>query len=204
MNINLSNWHAHDDGREHLNLPFNVDGRTVATNGQVMISIPLQKGHPDIKPDLKERITSLLDINGEYTPLNTSFEQSEKIQCNECHGNKTVTETTCNECDGDGVVHFENDFSNYECDCDSCNGNGKIRGQGDAVRCPKCDGVGEVYKAGYCTLKINDVWIQEKYYDLLLTLDDVTILTIQDRRLLCFKSGDAYGVVMGCRSPDEA
>ncbi len=52
MDMNIQKWCAKLDSREYLAVPFNFDGRTFACDGHVLISIPEESGHPDIKESL--------------------------------------------------------------------------------------------------------------------------------------------------------
>jgi hypothetical protein len=195
--IKLSDWHAKGDERSHLNAPFNFSDLTIATNGEAMISVPKQDGYPDVVDSLKPRLSALLNTEGSFSPLDSECDYSEKIDCPVCGGSKSITEIQCIECSGEKTVEFENDHSRYTCDCDSCNATGRQDVLGDGIHCDNCDSDGKTHKNGLAMVKIDGVWIEEKYYNLLLTLSDLSVSGSQENRIVHFKSGTAVGVVMG-------
>ncbi|MEH6347749.1 MAG: hypothetical protein V7785_21825 [Bermanella sp.] len=196
--MDIQQWCAKQDVRDYLKSPFNFNGKTLASNGHVLIAVPERAGLPSIYEGLKKGVTKLLQIDGwEFSALDYQLELPEKVECEACKGHKKITVNECKECNGEAVVCFENDFSDYTCDCASCDGHGgaTIYGQGD--ECEGCYGEGKQF-IKWSRLKVCGVDINPNYYQLLRGIENLEVCS-DGIKTLYFKASDVQGCVLGMK-----
>jgi len=133
--------------RVALSNPFNCDGYTFSTDGHVCIRVELDDSiisHPDA-PKTMQKIFVTCDDDSKYIDIPEIEGVSLFVNCSTCEGTGKIS--ICPECEGSGEVHFENDYSDYDCDCDSCNGTGKYKnGRVTNEECEDCNGTGKITK----------------------------------------------------------
>ena len=190
-----------DDYREWLRAPFNVDGRTCATNGQIFLSMPQYGNFDDGVESIAKGVRGILDdMKGvEFKPLG-SFEIPAKEVCNTCKGTCKAVREKCHECDGDGEVDAETDYNTYYgLECKSCDGRGHTLIRGGDENCPDCGGLGERYNYPV-PISVEGMLVDLKYLSLLTGEDGVEVGKIDGKDILAFRSGDQIGVIMGMRA----
>ena len=125
---------------ERIATPWNKDGFTFATDGYILIRVPLMAGVP-------ERINHPEDVNliaenpeptGGFIHL-PSLESMGVTICPRCKGNPPDSEK-CPECEGRCEVELSNSHSDYTVECKSCEGEGEVDG------CKRCKGIGYLMK----------------------------------------------------------
>ena len=134
MVINLEKFCSEDENRTKINHPFCHNGYKYATDGKIVIRIPLD--------DLERGISI---INNNVTDILKEFswcEEKEEIKiptisaitkqvCGKCKGEKTK----CPECDGEGEVETWNTYNEYTNTCATCDGD-------EYIPCPQCSDLG--------------------------------------------------------------
>ncbi len=192
--MDLQKWCGQGDVRYYLNQPFNFEGRTIATNGHLMIAIPKVGKYEEIYDGLIGKISELLKPNNfTFSAFDYDLKMPEKTACTFCKGTTKVTIENCQECDGDGEVEAETDFNTYVCDCKSCDGDGHTSIAGKGLDCHQCD-AGSVYDDS-ASVKVCGVNINPNYYKLLSTIDGLAVHG--SGYLLHFQAGETKGVIMG-------
>lgn len=111
--------------RDHLKRPFNQGGFTNATNGHLIIRVPVMMEYQDQDdPDLSKHDT-WFGTEPEAWFKCPVIEVAEPGVCPYCNGTKEVY--VCPECDGEGEVELSTDFNYYdEEECKTCDGSGQI------------------------------------------------------------------------------
>ena len=70
MSINLMDFCGKDDLREYLNMPFNFNNLTIATNGLMLVSVPECGNFDPVSKNIINAIKVLLEYKcGDFTPL---------------------------------------------------------------------------------------------------------------------------------------
>ena len=205
MHLNPIDFCDKGDLREYLNTPFNALGHTIASNGHIMLASPLDLTYRPIKihqkenraffEGLKKHLTEIETAH--YTPAPT-FTYPGKAYCPHCGNTGKAIINTCPECNGLGVVDLENDHNTYSCDCMTCGSHGEISHIGGTQDCPRCDGSGYRYPNN-ATVKVHGLKINVHYLQKITNAPALQISISPDTGMLCFKTGNQSGVIMGMR-----
>ena len=117
--------HKPSDGRDELRQPFNQGGFTNASNGHLIIRVPVMPEYQDQeKPDLSKH-DKWFSAKPEAWFKCPVVEEAEPGVCPYCNGAKEAC--ICPECDGEGEVELSTDFNCYDEEkCKTCDGNGQI------------------------------------------------------------------------------
>jgi hypothetical protein len=109
MSIDLSKFCAEEGRRYHLGNPFSRAGYTWATDGKILLRVPLRADVPDVEgAPHTERVWS--DAKGAFVPVQAfKVPDPERMQCDVCEGRGTMHD--CPDC---------------TCECDECEGTGQI------------------------------------------------------------------------------
>ncbi len=182
--------------RTFLNKPFNLNNRTIATNGFLLICTPLQEQYSElttgnIKPEFIEKIVSEVNAAELHPALHVPL--PEKHTCEDCNGKGQITKTGCEECCGQGEVDAETNYNTYYgLDCKSCDGEGYIKKEGNDT-CEDCFGSGEKYSL-HATVKVLGRSFNPKFIELIYQNNPIVAIS-KDRKKLLFKFDDAIGVL---------
>ena len=182
-----------DSETQWLSKPFNHDGYTFASNGHMLIRVPLRD---DVVDTVPSQITmSKLPFDCEVYPTKfPEYKPQAMKKCPACDGRKSVS--TCPECDGKGEVILDSGFNGYECDCKTCNGDGYV--PGDERKCEGCDGTGITYVDNYPFVDIGDVRLNIKLLDKIKDLPGIILGPVDGgyRRMVHFRFDGGDGILM--------
>ncbi|MCD0492296.1 hypothetical protein LQD23_08300 [Chromobacterium violaceum] len=187
MNIDLQQFCASEhDRRTWLRTPFNVGGKTGASNGLIMIELDAVGDHPSPPSDFN--MAKVLDSTptAGYEPL-PALPAPVLVPCRKCgghgHGRK------CESCDGDG--EFEHHDHHYE--CKACDGEGELAGE-----CPDCRGTGKRETSNL--VQINDAFFNLRYLSLVAALPGSEIATAGPSGIAGFRFIGGRGALMPTRT----
>lgn len=195
--MNIKDFFAENDRRDYLKQPFNIDGRTVASNGHILLSTQLCAEYDELKEGEAagiKRVLAGFDAT-KLTPM-PIIPLPDPVECSICGGRGTAHRTQCFECDGEGEVTLENCFNDYECECKSCEGDGFIVSKHDTETCFSCNGDGSHYRSRE-SADVLGVKANMNYLKLIINAPDLHVFADAEANMLWFKSGDDYGVMMG-------
>jgi hypothetical protein len=122
----LNRFKSNDYRRDWMTTPFNVENKTVATNGYILIATPLQEGFDDLSNKTKGvyPMPFILDNKISVLELKQKLNDFPKVDCFD------EEEKECDACDGYGEVdfYFSHNGEDYEREeeCPVCEGNGII------------------------------------------------------------------------------
>jgi len=97
--------------------PFSKGEWTYATNGHIMIRVPLIAGHRKDGPNAEKLYTDAMRTPGELVPFVIPELPALSIESEECV-----------KCDGSGNKH---DCPACDCDCEECDGSGQVKSVSD-------------------------------------------------------------------------
>lgn len=197
--IDITKFCAPDGKMAITNHPWAFDGRTIATEGHILISVPHREEWKESLPEGKNAEYTrgiLADIDAQtFTPM-PKIPFPKRVECVECNGLKVVPKAvTCKECEGEGVVEFSNDYNSYHPDCLTCYGEGHVDGS-TSIACIDCNGQGKRYPQA-AHVSVGAACIDPKYLKLIAG-PGVEFAT-PDWQKLYFRIGDAFGIIMGMR-----
>lgn len=203
--FDLSSWTGADDVRVWINQPFNMMGKTVATNGHLMIFVDEDKQYTgnQFRESTKTTVAKIrsdiskVDFHTNLSDLKLSVPKNKP--CTLCSGTGHCTWIECKECKGDGDLTFLNGFNEYWVECKSCDGDGGKDKPAENTwdrKCDTCCGQGRIFdKLDH--VEILGITIQPSYFELLLTLGGgVKVGRTEDENMLYFSSRVGAGVVM--------
>ena len=108
--VDLSQFCAGEEGfRHHLSKPFSRAGYTWATDGKILVRVPIRDDVPDVDgAPHTERVWS--DPKGNFVPVRAfHIPEPERMRCDVCDGRGT-----------------EHDCPDCTCKCDQCDGWGQM------------------------------------------------------------------------------
>ena len=186
---------------EFLRQPFNMHGKTYATNGVMMIESPLAGDYPPMPAERLETFKMILESMQDvkykpFEPIRVAITPPDPNPCRPCNGTGKAAKSECKECEGVGEVDAETDYNTYhDLECKSCNGDGYIIQLSSSDKCEDCGGSGESEHTPI-PVKIDGVNIN---YFLLRMIDEpgTEVARIPAKNMLAFRSGDQRGVIMG-------
>ena len=181
-----------DKSSEPHAVPFSDDKYTYASDGHIIVKVPLVNG---VGPNKKSpNATSLkweITHKGEWLDLPT-YSLPQKQICILCIGGGKVD--VCPECDGDGEVCFSNQHSHYEEECKTCCGNAYILGEEDV--CSWCKGEGRTYPSNIQGTIMNDTKMNIYLLEKIKTLDNPKIFLPDFDGMVHFKFDGGVGILM--------
>ena len=197
--ININDFFDPYEMRDYLSSPFNLNGRTIASNGYLIISFPQFGEFPEWDKSHyvdMGKITSQIYIDRDFKPMPDNLKFPDLVQCGVCAGTGKASVVKCQECDGEGEVELENDFHIYEFECKSCDGDGEIITKGGNDECENCSGSGSAYLiTDY--VDVMGVYVRPQYLNLITNVTGIEVFPDKEDRKLFFKCGDIRGLIMG-------
>jgi hypothetical protein len=192
--IELEHFTSPRDKVDFLKKPFNRAGKTVACNGHALVLFPEQPNYEELDAAKFTNFYRLLDDieAAEFKPMTLQVEFPARFTCSVCNGKGKAVLIPCEECEGEGLLHFENDFNVYECTCQKCHGNGNIVELGKGC-CYNCKGTGYRYESRQ-SIKVGNIYIDPNYLKLIINAPDLHLYEMPDK--LLFKSGLIVGAIM--------
>lgn len=185
MNKNLLLKFCNTDD-ERLKTPYSIGDYTYATDGMILIRVPLMAEYPEnsIAPDPEK-----LDYEKpeKWYPVE-NIKMPREVDCDFCEGQGRNFE--CPECDGKGIVWLLNNYSRYpDIDCNSCDGSGVIK------FCEECDGTGKGSRQKK-PMNFNGVTFDQRYLALLSELPNCEIGLISKTATTPFRFDGGSGSIM--------
>lgn len=132
------------DCRYAMHAPFRKGEHVYATDGRIMVRVPIAEYPDAVTPDNTppcEILFTEMEAKGFHAgvPAKAPTGAVPMVGCDWCGGTGTVTE--CRECKGTGIVEC------YACgeveDCDECDGTGETQ-NGNPQPCANCGSTGQV------------------------------------------------------------
>jgi hypothetical protein len=107
--INLQMFCASEENKYRLNSPFSRAGYTWATDGKILVRVPLREDVPEVG-EAPHAEGAWTHADGAFVPV-IAFDipKADLMQCDMCDGRGT-----------------EHDCPNCECKCDECDGTGHV------------------------------------------------------------------------------
>ena len=167
-----------EEVRTWMRKPFNINGRTVATNGHLILSVPqisVPENELQIRVDDVTKILGIIDSQ-EYKPLPSASLTRPIPICERCNGSGKGMFVNCGQCDGYTFI-FE----------------------GVAARCPVCYGWGERYKKQNSKIpvaRVEGLLLQPNYFRLIMDEPGMEIAIVEELKMLCFKLDEQVGAIM--------
>ncbi|OOZ41637.1 hypothetical protein BOW53_02865 [Solemya pervernicosa gill symbiont] len=178
--------------------PFTYSGRTYATNGHIIVSVPLMKSvttEIPMKPESLDRVIEPINNASKFEKI-PAWEQPPKRTCASCNGTGSVAR--CPECEGSGEIEFSNSHNSYSDECKTCDGFGAVHG--DEIECASCDGKGTIQKS-YPINMGNGIHINSDYLLQIESLPGAEIdLSHGPESIVPFRSDGVIGGVMPMRA----
>jgi|GEM_PF-2491383 hypothetical protein len=198
MTLNINHFCDPDDSRTYLTRPFQLNGRTIASNGHVFVSMPEHGDYEQCPDDYLSKFLSVIEESqqGELVPMPGNLLFPETKDCPYCLGIGRSSKQDCRECEGTGVVCWNSGFNDYEAECLSCNGDGIIVAIGGDQACSGCMGAGVVYEPD-SHVEILKLWINPKYLLLIINEPGLELAADKEQNKLTFRAGENYGLIMG-------
>lgn len=196
--MNIDNFYDPEDLRPYLARPFQLNGRTVASNGHVFVSMPEHGDYLPLPNDYLPKFLPLIDKarQGDFVPLPGHLVFPEKFDCAYCRGCGQSTVTKCTECNGEGEVTWYSGFHDYDAECLSCAGDGEKVIPGGNQRCKNCKGTGRVYRIENFVMVLG-LGINPNYLKAIIDEPDLEIAIDRKNNKLAFRTSDNFGIIMG-------
>lgn len=205
--MDITKFFDKDDFRTQFRAPFNVLGKTVTTNGHIILFSPLDESYDQlagIKEDTVSRFKDLLTKAeaAEYKPLKKQPLPA-MPRCTTCNGTGHASKHSCEECEGEGKVYFGTGINQYSPECKSCDGDGYNIITNTSEKCVECKGKGSAYPISFRHTQANVINILNVHLDvhnaaILFDESNIEVSNIKEE-MLAFKHGDQFGVMMGMR-----
>lgn len=113
------------DGRDELWQPFNQGGFTNASNGHLIIRVPVMSEYQDQeKPDLTKH-DKWFSAEPEAWFKCPEITEPELGLCQHCWGE--IEMFVCPECLGSGRIDFQTKYNDYVVECELCDESGQLR-----------------------------------------------------------------------------
>lgn len=191
--INLRPFYNPKDYRTYLKKPMNHNGKTIATNGHILIAVPQEREYAQPSEKLSMMIDSILDYQGEYTPLDYKLPIPRKVTCHICNGTGHVETIICKECNGEREIEFHNGYHTYTHDCKSCDATGFTQKEGP---CENCEATGKVLPPN-AHVNVCGITLDPKYYRVLRKVaPDISVSADTENKVLHFRNSDCEGAMM--------
>ena len=210
MNMqDLEKFANHNNLLDYTNHIIQRNGRSIATNGEMMIWI--NDGNPnrtDISDTTFERMLALIHTHESLAFRAVKIPEFETLTCSTCKGAGMVHEklrVECPECEDRGFIEFSTQYSTYSPECKTCEGNGWVKKDvGEkAVRCSTVGCIQGRFFVGD-TIKFEGGNINPCYLDLIRdypNLQLATTLNDSGSGLMYYFKNDngCHIIIMGCR-----
>ena len=198
-----------DDSR--INRPWSVDGWTMATDGKILIRVPLVDGveeNPKAPDVFHGSVGLAFDKEPEAWVDCPNISEPQPVLCPVCGGDGS--NMLCPECDGAGVVYFDTQFNDYGCfECLSCRGSGKVSkakwsgmvgiSMDDAAcSCERCHGKGTVFDDK--SVDVSGVLFGDRYLALIGELPEAEIGVFGPEEAAKFRFSGGDGLLMPRRN----
>ena len=169
----LKKFCATDAGHINLATPFSKGEYSYATNGYILIRVPRLADVPerDDAPST-DSLFPYKDPPEWFALTEIAMPDVAPITektCPDCNGIVGEEGAECPECDGDGIVEFDNRYSDYEIDCKTCDGEGKIK------KCETCNSTGKIEVKSLNPVAVGGAHFQLHYLLLLKELPNCKI-----------------------------
>lgn len=195
MSIDINKFCATDDIRTQLNAPWHEDGKTVATDGALIVILD-----------------GLLDIPEPSAPLTISIKKVDKPLpdsgwvrmdsidipapnlCHCCNGTGLMYADDCDDCGGTGF----HTIGNHDYDCQECNANGYVvigAGIGTERECDVCGGSKTLFQEA----PIGCASFQTKYLRMIADLPECEIAVGDELMQAPFRFTGGHGWLMPVR-----
>jgi len=199
MKLNINDFISTDDIRVYLHKPFNLNGKTVATNGHCVLFSPMDNAFADNETleTVKDGALKIQNFisQAEFIQL-PSITMPEIFPCIMCNATGLCTSTVCEECNGDRLVYFENQYNSYAIECATCDGEGYISMPGTGETCPACEGTKKRFQLG-STVSVEGVKLDPALLEKISDVENIEISGDKARTMLFFRAGEFYGALMG-------
>lgn len=195
--LRLDDFVACDDVRTYLKAPFQIDGYACATNNHVLLADRRGGSASDnelpsgMESTVRGIIEEAMVANMRPFPV---VETPAPVPCYTCKGTGNATVDDCRECDGRGEAEASTEYNIYDVECKSCCGEGREIKPGTKDTCPDCNGTGEMDCAQ--PVKIESMWIDNRYLSLIKDVPGVTVCASSDGKKLLFSAGHYFGAIM--------
>jgi len=207
--MNIEDFCANEnEERLHLRKPFNIEGKTVATDGVTIVFIKQDEKYGTADFPITASISAMLnEINQckavDGFNLMPDIVYPETCECFACKGSGYEEEkVSCEECHGSGNITFSNEHNEYECHCINCDGDGiKYTGNNSNVKCTHCGGLGRLYVT-LSAIEIDGVEFNPFFIDKLVkNISNLKVKVIKGvikgNKMLFIGDGDICGIIMG-------
>jgi hypothetical protein len=196
MTIDIFKFCSPDDSRIYLSQPFQLNGRTIACNGHIFVSMPKHGNYPELPEEYLSKFQTILGKNPkkEFVQLPDNLVFPETNTCSDCQTLGKSTQKKCPECDGDGAVFWSSGFNDYEADCQSCDGDGIIITSGGDKTCLRCLGTGHVYRLD-SYVDVLGLWINPNYLNLIIDEPGLVISIDTKENKMDFRSDENFGII---------
>jgi hypothetical protein len=179
--------------RSYICKPFNSGEFTAATNGHILVRVPLQEvyagneGPPSVEITMKA-----IDEPNEFAPLPPLIFELGK--CSVCGGRRHTVE--CGECSGEGEI--ECCTCGHASECDECRGKGYFACTDDvagATPCEFCMGKGAVPVERYALINPTSCY-DIRYLLMLQALPGILVAPRGENDPMIFKFDGGMGMLM--------
>lgn len=190
MSVNLFDFCAKSDPRSYMEKPFNLDGKTMATNGHILVAINELIIHDNLDAANKLRKGIEMFCSHEFGEFySLPMVDFEKHKCETCQG--CGISHYCDECEGEGVLYFQSDFNSYCCNCISC-------ASKNHPYCVRCDGKGYGAYKKAIVFSCNGVrsGFNAGYIRLVSMLENVKVSLSKEHKEMKFIFDQGFGFLM--------
>lgn len=193
MTFDITEFCSTDKTRPYLCVPFNSGGFTAATNGNILVRVPLMEAYAGNEgPPNFEKAVAGMDIPHEFGPLppvNPKFET-----CPRCGGQRYVAD--CETCNGEGDTECSE--CGHSCECDDCHGKGYFpcgEGVEGSTHCDACMGNGTLPVERYVLINPTSCY-DIRYLLMLQDLPGIMIAPRGENDPMIFKFDGGMGMLM--------
>jgi len=198
MSLNIEHFCDPNDSRIYLSKPFQLNGRTIACNGHIFLSMPEHGNYEQFPNEYLSKFLPVIENfrQGKFVPVPDNLIFPEVKDCPYCHGVGKSSQKDCRECEGAGEVCWNSGFHDYEAECQGCNADGIIITVGGDQTCSGCMGTGVVYGLD-SHVDVLGLWINPKYLKLIIEEPGLEVSPDKEQHKLAFRVGENFGLIMG-------
>jgi len=173
-----------------FDVPFALDGRAVATDGNAIICGPAGSGDGFASGTVPQvgirRILERIEAT-QLSPLE-SFHLPEMPTCRTCAGDGRAEYVPCTKCSDTQLS-----------DCPECLGEGVVTMVGPSCPpCPICRGTGRGYSMSQ-RIDIAGIQVAGRYLMRIMGREGVQVGKVPGMKMLAFRAGEYTGGIMGLR-----
>jgi hypothetical protein len=191
------------DTREHLHAPMRLGDFDYATNGHILVRVPVVAG-AEVAPAVEKmtgHLSTMFKCIDDAEPAWRAMPVLDEVKkCDCCHGARKLRIENCESCKGEGQFeHFGYDYS-----CQHCESNGwlEVSTGGKVVDCFMCHGRGHDTSQRMVLAQSsgpNPVPVNTGYLSWLAALPGVVVATQDNERALRFKFDGGHALLMPMR-----